>query len=139
MAEIQFAPGAEDVALAVMISDMLKGNLQNSPGKEKDFDALSAGVYINAEDICVDMTMVFDKGQMTVHKGREGDPDIEIATDSTSLLELTHLNIKMGLPYYFDKPGREVVKKLFKGDLKIKGMFTHLPSLTRLTKVMSVT
>lgn len=139
MAEISLAPGAEDTALAVMISEMLKGNLENRPEREKDFNALKGNIYIQALDADVDMTLVFEKGKLTVHGGKAGEADISIATDSTSLLELTNLNIIMGMPNYFDKAGREVVKKLLKGDLKLKGMFTHPIALTRLTKVMSVT
>jgi hypothetical protein len=75
---------------------------------------------------------------LTVHGGEEGKPDLSIITDANTLLELANISIKMGLPYYFDETGRAVVKKLLKRELKIKGMFTHLGALTKLTKVMSL-
>ena len=138
MAEITMAPGAEEAGMAVMLADMIKTNLENQPEREKDFNALKGNVYIQAEDADVDMTMAFDKGNLTVYSGKVGDPIISIATDSASLLELANISIKMGLPYYFDEAGREVIKKLLKRELRIKGLLTHTIALTRLTKVMSV-
>ena len=138
MAEITMAPGSEEAGLAVMLADMIKTNLENQPEREKDFNALKGNIYIQAEDADVDMTMAFDKGSLTVHGGKVVNPIISIATDSASLLELAIISIKMGLPYYFDETGREVIKKLLKRELKIKGLLTHTIALTRLTKVMSV-
>ena len=137
MAEIEFAPGAEEVALAAMLSNMLSGNLER-PEKQKDFNALKTTAYIHAVDIEAEISMVFDRGRLTFHAGRLASPDISIETDAETLLDLANINIKFGLPYYFDDAGMGIVKKLLKRELKIKGMFTHLISLTRLTKVMSI-
>ncbi len=137
MADVKLAPGAEDVAMAVMIADMIKANLEK-PEKLKDFNRLRSRVHILAEDAETEMTMVFDKGSLTVYGGKEGTPDLSIATDAASLLDLANLNIKFGMPWYFDETGMAVVKKLLKRELKIKGMFTHLVALTLLSKVMSL-
>ena len=137
MADINFAPGAEEVALATMLANMLEGNLER-PEKIKDFNALNTTAYIHAKDIGAEVTLVFFKGSLTFHGGKLGKPDISIETDAETLLNLASINIKFGLPYYFDETGLGIVKKLLKGELKIKGMFTHLIPLTRLTKVMSI-
>jgi hypothetical protein len=44
----------------------------------------------------------------------------------------------MGLPNYFDKTGRNVLKKVFLGSLKIEGLLRHPLQLTHLTKIFSV-
>ncbi len=137
MAEVKLAPGAEEVAMATMIAEMIEANLEK-PHKLKDFNRLRSRVHILAEDAETEMTMVFDKGSLTVYGGKEGKPDLSIVTDSASLLDLANLNIKFGMPWYFDEIGLGVVKKLLKGELKIKGMFTHLVALTLLSKVMSL-
>lgn len=137
MADISLGPGAEEVPLAGMLAEMLRSNLEK-PEKKRDFEKLKAKVLIHAVDAEAKITMDFDLGKLTVYGGEAGKPDISIATDSTTLLELANLKIKYGLPWYFDETGMGVVKKLLKGDLKIKGMFTHLGALTRLTKVMSL-
>lgn len=137
MADIDMAPSADEVPMAGMLAQMLEANLE-SPQKLKVFNSLKARVYLYAEDAEAGITMDFDRGRLTVYGGEEGKPDISITTDAETLLELANINIKLGLPYYFDETGRGVLKKLFKRELKIKGMFAHPLTLTNVTKVMSV-
>lgn len=137
MADVKLAPGAEEVAMAVMLADMLKANLEK-PEKLKDFNKLKARVYIHAVDAETEITMDFDRGSLTVYGGKEGSPDISIETDAATLLDLANINIKYGMPWYFDETGMAVVKKLLRKELRIKGMFTRLGALTRLTKIMSL-
>ncbi len=137
MPDIKLAPGAEEAALAGMLADMLRGNLENKPERVKDFNALNISIGIEATDAETQITLAFANGKLTVHKGLV-NPGIVITTDSTSLLELAALNIKYGMPWYFDEKGMAVVKKLLKREVKIKGLLVHPLALTRLTKVMSV-
>jgi SCP-2 sterol transfer family len=136
-ADISLAPGAEEVAMAGMLADMLKANLEK-PEKMKVFNSLRTTAYLYAEDAEAGMTMDFDKGKLVVYGGKEGKPKLEIATDAATLLELANLKIKMGMPYYFDELGRSVLSKLMKRQLKIKGLLTHPIALTKVTKVMSL-
>ena len=138
MVQIDFAPGIEDGGMATMIADIIKGNLKDKPKREKDFNALNGNIYMQAEDADVDMTMVFKKGSLIVHNGKIGKPKISIVTDSHTLLDLANLNVKFGLPNYFDEMGRGVIKKLLTRKLKVKGLLTHPIVLTRFTKLMSV-
>ncbi len=138
MPEINLAPGAEEAGLPSMMAGIIEANLKNKPERVKDFNALNGNIYIQAEDADVDMTMVFSKGSLTVHSGRVGVPMISIATDSSTLLDLANLNIKFGMPYYFDEMGMGVLKKLLSRKLKLKGLLTHPIALTRFTKIMSV-
>lgn len=136
--DINMAPGAEENGMAVMLGEMIKTNIENKPSKLKDFNKLKGTVWISAEDADVRMTMVFNKGSLTIHDGKVGKPMIQIATDSGTLLDLANLSIKFGMPYYFDETGLMVIKKLMKRELKIKGMFAHIMALTYMTKIMSV-
>jgi|RifCSP16_2_1023846.scaffolds.fasta_scaffold218593_2 hypothetical protein len=138
MAKINFAKGAKKAGLAVMMADMIKGNLKNKPDREKDFNALNGNIYLRAEDAEVDMTMVFKNGSLTVNRGRVGDPMISIAADSVTLLDLANISIKFGLPFYFDKAGLTVLKKLITREIKLKGLITHLIMLVHFQKLMSV-
>jgi hypothetical protein len=138
MAQINFAPGIEDGGMATMMADIIKGNLKEKPDRENDFNAINGNIYLMAEDAEVEMTMAFNNGNMVVHNGKVGNPKLCIVTDSNTLLDLAKINIKFGMPYYFDAAGREVVKKLLTRKLKISGMFTHLIMLTHFTKLMSV-
>jgi hypothetical protein len=139
MAQIKFAPGIEDEGgLPVMIAGIIKGNLETKPQRQNDFNALNGNIYMQAEDAGIDMTMLFEKGTLTVHNGKIGEPKICISTDSATLLDLANIDVKFGLPYYFDKVGLGVIKKILTRKLKIKGLLTHNIMLTRFTKLMSV-
>ncbi len=137
MAEVVLAPGADEVPLAIMLGDLLKQNLEQKPEKIKDFNALCISVGIDAVDAEAQITLQFQKGTLTVHGGLV-NCDLVISTDAATLLGLSNMTIKFGLPWYFDKTGMEVIKKLLKRELKIKGLLLHPFALTRLTKVMSV-
>jgi hypothetical protein len=138
-AVINFSPGVEDDGgLPVMIAGIIKGNLDAKPHRMSDFNALNGNIYMQAKDADVDMTMVFGKGTLTVHSGKIGNPKISISTDSETLLDLANINVVLGLPFYFDKTGLAVLKKLFlTRELKLAGLFTHPVMLTRFTKLMS--
>lgn len=138
MPRIEIAPGVEDGGMATMIADIIKGNLVEKPHRENDFNALKGNIYMQAEDAEVDMTLVFNKGNLAVHSGKVGQPKISIVTDSATLLDLANIDVKFGLPYYLDATGRGVIAKLVTGKLKIKGLITHPIKLTRFTKLMSV-
>ncbi len=137
MPDISLAPGADEVPLAVMLSDLMKKNLEDKPQRIKDFNALGISVGIDATDAEAQITLEFQKGKLVVHGGLV-NCDLVISTDAATLLGLSNMTIKFGLPYYFDKTGMEVIKKLLKRELKIKGLLLHPFALTRLTKVMSV-
>jgi hypothetical protein len=138
-AVINFTPGVEDDGgLPLMIADIIKGNLDAKPHRMSDFNALNGNIYMQANDADVDMTMVFQKGTLTVHSGKVGNPKISISTDSDTLLELANISVVLGLPFYFDKIGFGILKKLFlTRELKLDGLFTHPIMLTRFTKLMS--
>lgn len=138
MARIEFGPGIEDGGMAMMMADIIKSNLEEKPRRLKNFNALNGNIYLKAEDAEVDMTLVFNKGSLSIHNGKAGIPKIGIVTDSGTLLNLANISIKFGLPYYLDATGREVIIKLVTGKLKIKGLITHPIMLTRFTKLMSV-
>lgn len=135
---ISLAPGAEEAGMASMMAEMISTNLQNKPERIKDFNALRGTVWITAEDADVEMSMAFNGGSLIVHAGKVGRPILEISTDSSTLMDLANISIKYGMPYYFDDVGKMVITKLFKRELKIKGMVPHIAALTHVTKIMSV-
>jgi hypothetical protein len=73
-----------------------------------------------------------------IYNGSVGEADLKIVTDHDVILQLSLINICLGLPNYFDKTGRHILKNLLLGKLKIEGMLKHPLQLTYLTKVFSV-
>ncbi len=51
---------------------------------------------------------------------------------------LSSMPLKFGLPDVMTKEGREVNRKLMKGQLKVRGLLRHPAKLARLNKLLSV-
>ena len=130
--------GAKDVGLAEMLFNLLRQNLEQKPQKMSSFEALDSNVVMVARDIDITLTLAFKRGELKIYDGVVGDADLKIIADHDAILELSLINICMGLPNYFDKTGRNVLKKLLLGNLKIEGLLRHPLQLTHLTKIFSV-
>lgn len=125
--------------MAVMLKDLIGQNLEQHPRKMADFKKLDIRIGLVVSDADIDLTMDFKAGDaMTIHAGIIGRPGLRIDAVSEVILALSNQRIKWGLPYYFDETGREILSAIKSGRLKIKGMITHLPSLIRLSRVMSI-
>ncbi|MBI5528244.1 MAG: SCP2 sterol-binding domain-containing protein [Deltaproteobacteria bacterium] len=135
---ITFAQEAEEIGLASMLADLIRQNVAQKPHKRADFDKLNAVVSIEARDAEVTITLEFRKGSLRVHGGVHGTPDISIATDSETVLQLSLASIVCGLPNFFDEGGRAMLRKMRTGDLKISGMLWNPVQLVRMTRLMSV-
>jgi len=138
MAEITVLTEASEIGLAVMLSDLIRQNLDQDPEKRKHFNALDARVLIEARDIQITVGLEFKQGRLTVSEGFSVKPDLHIITDSATVLDLCLLKIKFGLPYFFDGAGSNVLKKLLTRELIIKGLFCHFSTLVKLTQLFSV-
>lgn len=138
MQEIGFAPGADTDALAIMLADILEQNLKENPQRAKDFDALNIGVGIDVLVADVQLTLEFQGGKLTFRSGIVDRPGLIISAEMDTLMELTNLRIRFGLPNPLDETGIALIKKLLKGELKIKGLLAHPLALVRVSKVISV-
>jgi len=130
--------GAKDVGLAEMLFNLLRQNLEQKPEKVSSFKALDSNVVMVARDIDITLTLAFKRGELKIYDGVVGKPDLKIIADHDAILELSLINICMGLPNYFNKTGRNVFKKVLLGNLKIEGLLRHPLQLTHLTKIFSV-
>jgi len=138
MAEITILKEASEIGLVVMLSDLIRQNLDQDQGKIKLFNSLDAKVLIEARDIQITVGLEFKQERLTVSEGFSVKPDLHIIAGSSTILDLCLLKIKFGLPYFFDRAGFKVLKKLLTGQLIIKGMLRHIFTLVKLTKLISV-
>ncbi|MEN8245298.1 MAG: SCP2 sterol-binding domain-containing protein [Thermodesulfobacteriota bacterium] len=138
MTEELVVNNAVDVPFSGILADVLKTNLEQKPHKLKPFNNLHAVVGIEVTDVGKAVSLLFTGEKVTIEEGIKEKPQVVITADSETIMGLNFVNIKWGLPYYFDEAGRNVIKLLLSGQLKIQGMLLHPVILTRLTKVMSV-
>jgi hypothetical protein len=138
MPEIIILPEARELGLSVMLADLIRQNIENKPEKIKPFESLEAKVLIEIPDIQTSAGLEFYRGKLTLSKDLSGKPDLHILTDSATILDLSLLKIKFGLPYFFDKNGFTILKKILTGEIIIKGLLKNFSVLINLTKVISI-
>ncbi len=130
---------AQDLPFSSIIEELIAGNVTKSPAKQNIYKKMKGVVAIDLPDIEAAVTLIFGQGKLTIEAGINGNPEIIIKTSYDLVMDLNMINIRWGLPYYFDEAGRRVLGHILSGRLKIKGMFFHTVLLTRLTIIMSVT
>jgi hypothetical protein len=131
-------PDAEPNGLAAMLGGILEGNLAAHPDRERLLSNV-ATYGIRAPDVGVEVSIRLAPGKITVRNGIVGAPQILVETDADTLVGLSSVPLKFGLPDIATKEGREVNRKLLRGRLKVKGLFRHPGKLARLNKLLSVT
>jgi hypothetical protein len=129
---------AQDLPFSSIIEELIAGNVAKSPAKQNIYKKMKGVVAIDLPDIEAAVTLIFGQGKLIIEAGINGNPDIIIKTSYDLVMDLNMINIRWGLPYYFDEAGRRVLGHILSGRLKIKGMFFHTVLLTRLTIIMSV-
>jgi hypothetical protein len=128
----------EPSGLALMLGGLIEANLASHPEREMLL-AKPATYSIRATDVGIDVSIRLTPGRVAVRNGVVGKPDIVVETDSETLIGLSSVPLKFGLPDAMTKEGREVNRKLLKGQIKVKGLFLHPGKLARLNKLLSVT
>jgi hypothetical protein len=122
--------------LATMLGGLIEANLAAHP--EREALLKPAIVVITAPDAGVSVTIRMARGRVEVANGVRGRPTLRVRADSETLIELSVVPLRLGLPDTMTPQGREVTAKLMKGTIKVKGMFRSLGTLTRLNRLLSV-
>ena len=145
---IALAPGAEDNAFATMLADLVRQNLDSKPHKRNDFAALARGkgvtIALVADDAEVALTLEFRDGNLLLHDGIRGVPDVAVRGSADAIMALSNIPLTrpLALPIPMDRPALDVLVQMVaatrSGELKILGMLGNLRVLSRLTRVMSV-
>ncbi len=138
MPEIIILPEARELGLPVMLADLIRQNIEKKPAKAKPFESLDGKILIEIPDIETSAGLEFRGGKLTLSKNLSGKPTLHIRADSATILDLSLLRIKLGLPYFFDKNGFKILKKILSGEIVIKGLIKNFPVLINLAKVISV-
>jgi hypothetical protein len=130
-------PDPEPNGLASMLGGLIEGNLAAHPEREALL-AKPATFGIVAGDIGVTVSIRLQPGKVTVRNGLVGRPNIMVDTDSETLVGLSSVPLRFGMPDAMTKEGREVNRKLLKKQLRVKGLVRHPAKLARLNKLLSV-
>jgi hypothetical protein len=137
---IELAPGTDSNAFAGMLAQLVRQNLDERPDKKSAFFRMQGRVAIVVTDLALAVTLVFDRGRLSVHDGIHGVPDATMRTSSDYVMKLSlvELDARTGLPDPRGDVAREVWGASKRGEVQVFGLLTSLGLLARLTRVMSV-
>ncbi len=140
MSTIELGEGADRNGFALMLSQMLRQNLDDHPHKRRDLDRLLGRVAIVVEDAGVSVTLHFDRGTLAVHDGIVGIPDLTIRTTADDVMKMSLIELvpRVGLPDLRKETARHVMRASAEGRIQMFGALANLPMVVRLTRLMSV-
>jgi hypothetical protein len=132
-----------------MLADLVRQNLEQKPHKVGDFEAITGSIAIVAEDAEVALTLVFKNGQLLVHDGIEGVPDVTVRGNSDIIMAMSNIPLTrlfplppLPIPHPRDRQGvatmREIGAAMRGGSFHAYGIALHVPMMMHLTRVMSV-
>jgi hypothetical protein len=127
----------EPNGLAAMLGGVIDGNLAAHPEREALL-ANRATYSIVAQDVDVAVSIRLGDGAVKVRNGVVGRPDVLVQGDSNTLISLSTVPLRLGLPDATRPEGREVMRKLVRRELRVKGLVRHPAKLARLNKLLAV-
>src|ERR1700733_9721191 len=95
---IDLAPGAENNGFATMLADLVRQNLEAKPHKVGDFDAITGSIAIVAEAGEAALTLVLKNGELFVHDGIEGIPDVTVRGTSDIIMAMSNIPLTRLFP-----------------------------------------
>jgi hypothetical protein len=124
--------------LGVMLADLVRGNIEANPDRAKLLEGVIGRVNLHARDADVSVGMEFRGGQLFVHARPFPEAELDVDTDADTLMGMSTVPLRFGMPDAMTPDGRAVVAKMLKGQLKVRGMVTKPKLLIRLQKLLSV-
>jgi hypothetical protein len=124
--------------LGAMLADLVRGNLEADPSRARLLDGVSGTVNVRARDADVEVGMEFRDGRLHVHATPFPNPKLSIVTDAETLMGMSTVPLRFGMPDVAHSDGRAVVQKMIRGNLKVRGIMRGLPLMVRLQKLLSV-
>jgi len=137
---IELAEGADDNGFALMVSELIRQNIEDDSTKRRDFERLRGRIAMIVEDARVAVTLHFGLSRLVVHDGIVGIPDLTIRADSDWITRMSLMELlpRLGVPDPRGENTRAVFEASSSGAIKMYGALTNLPVVMRLTRVMSV-
>ena len=123
--------------LSQIIYDLLYGNLAAHPERTRLLDGKVKRITITAHDIDSHVRLFVGDGEIVVADGKHSRSHLWVYADSETLLDLPRARSMAGLPSVTDEIGRQVIAKLLRGKLKVRGIL-RVGLLAKLQKLLSV-
>lgn len=125
--------GEEPEGLARMLAGLIEANIAADPAKERLLETTRGAVAIDVLDTGASIGLTFVPGALTVVADVVPGADLRIACDADTLLSLSTVPLRLGMPDPLSEAGRRVALQIATGKLRISG----LPAGARLLRVLN--
>jgi hypothetical protein len=124
--------------LGAMLADLVRGNLEADPARAQLLRGVAGTINVHARDAAVSVGMEFRDGRLHVNAKPFPKAKLDISTDADTLMGMSTVPLRFGMPDVGTADGRAVVGKMLRGTLKVRGMIGGMPLMIRLQKLLSV-
>ncbi len=136
MAEVVLAD-PEDGGLAAMLAGLLSAAIER-PEAARILDRMSGTVTIAVTDADVEVGLRFGNGTCRVHAQPIPAPTLRIESPAAFLLGMSTMPLLFGLPSPLHNEGRQFLRQLRTGNVRIRGLLRHLRLVTQLNRLLAV-
>ena len=130
---VEYTGDAE--GLASVIGSLIQQNLERDPDRCRLLRA--SVVAIEARDAEVSVTLRMFPGRIEVAAGADPEADVRLVADSTELLRMAGAPLRFGFPDALDPEGRDVIRDILSGRVRVRGLLRHPRSVSRLSRLLS--
>jgi hypothetical protein len=135
-AEIQAVEGSRS-RLAIELRDAIASTLERYPERHAALASMRDRVLVRAEDTGEAVTLVFAGQGLSIEDGEAGRAPIRIVGDRGTILALTRLPLRHGLPDLTSDIGRLLFKRQLGGELTVRGLLLRLPQIRHLLQLLA--
>jgi hypothetical protein len=126
----------EASGLVELLARLLRTNLEADPARARLLRP--AVVLVEATDAEIAARLEIRPGRVDVGTARDRLAPVRIAATGEDLLAVAAAPLVLGLPSPFRREGRDVLRGLVTGRVRISGMFRHPLVVTRFARLLSV-
>jgi len=130
------------IAFRTLVQGLVDANLERDPRRALRVTKREAASLVATDaDVAVTIQMLPGAhrapGTVLVHDGRDPWAEIVVRAESLGLLELAATPLRFDLPDVLTVDGRDLVRQLVRGRIRVQGMFRHLGTVRRLSMLLS--
>ena len=131
-----------DDAFRALVQGLIDANLAREPARALRVSRREAASLVATDaDVAVTIQMLpgarRSPGTVLVHDGRDPWAEVVVRAHGIALLELAATPLRFDLPDVTTTEGRDVVRQLLSGRIRVHGMIRHLGTVRRLSMLLS--
>lgn len=125
----------EPIGLAELLGTLIEQNLARDLARYRLLKP--ATVAVGAPDAGVVVTLRFGRGEVTIANGADPRAGVVVRAEAHDLFGLAGAPLRLGLPDPFSREGRVVLGRILRGHIHVHGLISRLPTVRRLTMLLS--